>query len=264
MRVKTRREREQSQQIGLVTTRKDEEGDNEQKKAVRIVVVGDRGTGKSSLIITAAAEKFPTNVSPVFPPTRLPEDMFPDRVPVMVIDTSSSLENREKLAEELKKADAVVLTHACDQPSTLDRLSTFWLPELRRLEVNVPVIVAGCKLDLRDVHQAVSMEQVMSPIVQEFPEIETCIECSAYKHMQIPEVFYYSQKVVLHPTAPLFDQEKQTLKPRCVRALKRIFILCDQDRDDALSDAELNCNTSKNHLQRSGIPNGVLLRNTQQ
>lgn len=56
---------------------------------VRIVVAGDRGTGKSSLIITAAAEAFPANVPPVLPPTRLPEDMFPDRVPVTVIDTSS-------------------------------------------------------------------------------------------------------------------------------------------------------------------------------
>lgn len=59
-------------------------------------------------------------------------------------------------------------------------------------------------------------------------------------YFQIPEVFYYAQKAVLHPTAPLFDQEAQTLKPRCVRALKRIFILCDHDRDGALSDAELN------------------------
>jgi Ras family protein T1 len=58
--------------------------------------------------------------------------------------------------------------------------------------------------------------------------------------MKVPEVFYYAQKAVLHPTAPLFDQETQTLKPRCVRALKRIFILCDNDRDGALSDAELN------------------------
>ena len=46
-----------------------------------------------------------------------------------------SKENRGKLADELKAADAVVLTYACDKPSTLDRLSTFWLPELRRLEV---------------------------------------------------------------------------------------------------------------------------------
>ncbi|GLT94962.1 hypothetical protein SLE2022_126710 [Rubroshorea leprosula] len=208
------------------------------KKGVRIVVAGDRGTGKSSLIVTAAADTFPTNVPPLLPPTRLPEDFYPDQVPITIFDTNA--EDRAKLAEELRRADAVVLTYACDRPETLNRLSTFWLPELRQLEVKVPVIVVGCKLDLRDEQQPISLEQVMSPIMQQFREIETCIECSAFKHIQIPEVFYYAQKAVLHPTAPLFDQESQTLKSRCVRALKRIFILCDHDRDGALSDAELN------------------------
>ncbi|XP_050380342.1 mitochondrial Rho GTPase 1-like [Argentina anserina] len=210
------------------------------RTAVRIVVAGDRGTGKSSLILTAAAEYFPPNVPPLLPPTRLPDDFYPERVPITIIDTSSRPEDNNRVAEDLKAADAVVLTYACDQPQTLDRLSTFWLPKLRQLEVKVPVIVVGCKLDLRDENQQVSLEQVMSPIMQQFREIETCIECSAFKHIQIPEVFYYAQKAVLHPTAPLFDQETQTLKDQCVRALKRIFICCDHDRDGALSDAELN------------------------
>ncbi|KAK6139335.1 hypothetical protein DH2020_026927 [Rehmannia glutinosa] len=208
--------------------------------AVRIVVAGDAKTGKSSLIVTAAAENFPSSVPPVLQPTRLPEDLYPDRVPVTIIDTPSSPENGSRLIEELRRADAVVLTYACDRSETLDRLSTYWLPELRRLEVRVPVIVVGCMLDKRGDQQPVSLEQVMSPIMQQFREIETCIECSAVNHIQIPEVFYYAQKAVLHPTAPLFDQEQQVLKPRCVRALKRIFILCDHDRDGALSDAELN------------------------
>ncbi|TXG65525.1 hypothetical protein EZV62_006800 [Acer yangbiense] len=210
------------------------------KTGVRIVVCGEKGTGKSSLIVTAAADTFPANVPPVLPPTRLPEDFYPDRVPITIIDTSSSMEDRSTVGEELRRADAVVLTYACDRPETLDGLSTFWLPELRRLEVKVPVIVVGCKLDLRDENHQVSLEQVMMPIMQQFREIETCIECSALKQIQIPEVFYYAQKAVLHPTGPLFDQESQALKPRCVRALKRIFILCDLDRDGALSDAELN------------------------
>lgn len=46
-----------------------------------------------------------------------------------------SLESRSKRNEELKRADAVVLTYACDQPMTLTRLCTYWLPELRQLEV---------------------------------------------------------------------------------------------------------------------------------
>ncbi|XP_008786915.1 mitochondrial Rho GTPase 1-like isoform X1 [Phoenix dactylifera] len=209
------------------------------RTSVRVVVIGDPGTGKSSLIVSVATETFPENVPHVMPPTRLPADYYPDRVPITIIDTSSSPENKTKLISECQMADAIVLTYACDRPSTLDRLSTYWLPELRRLEVKVPVIVVGCKLDLRD-EQQMSLEQIMSPIMQQFREIETCIECSALRQIQVPEVFYYAQKAVLHPTAPLFDQEMQSLKPRCVRALKRIFILCDHDRDGALSDSELN------------------------
>lgn len=56
---------------------------------VRVVVVGDRATGKSSLITAAATETFPEEVPPVLPPTRLPADLYPDNVPVTIIDTSS-------------------------------------------------------------------------------------------------------------------------------------------------------------------------------
>ncbi|XP_024017356.1 mitochondrial Rho GTPase 2 isoform X2 [Morus notabilis] len=210
------------------------------RPGVRVVVAGDRGTGKSSLIVTAASESFPENVPPVLPPTRLPADFFPDFVPVTIIDTSSSSESRGRRNEELKRADAVVLTYACDQPVTLTRIRTYWLPELRQLEVKVPVIVVGCKLDLRDERDTATIEQVMTPIMLQFREIETCIECSAATLIQVPEVFYYAQKAVLHPTAPLFDQERQTLQPKCISALRRIFILCDRDMDGALNDEELN------------------------
>nr|CAD1817115.1 unnamed protein product [Ananas comosus var. bracteatus] len=119
------------------------------RTSVRVVVIGDQGTGKSSLIVAAATDSFPESPPRVLPPTRLPADYFPDRVPITIIDTSSSPENRGKLIGQCQAADAIVLTYACDRPATLDRLTTYWLPELRRLEVQVPVIVVGCKLDLR-------------------------------------------------------------------------------------------------------------------
>ncbi|KAL4572057.1 hypothetical protein LXL04_018826 [Taraxacum kok-saghyz] len=210
------------------------------RSTVRVVVVGDHATGKSSLIAAAASDIFPENVPLVLPITLLPADYFPDGIPVTIIDTPSSLEGKAKVEKELKRADAIVLTYACDQPETLTRLQNFWLPEIRRLKVKIPVIVVGCKLDLRDEHYPINLELVMGPIMQQFREIETCIECSAANLVQVVEVFYYAQKAVLHPTAPLFDQESQTLQPRCIRALKRIFLLCDQDMDSALNDHELN------------------------
>ncbi|CAI9297232.1 unnamed protein product [Lactuca saligna] len=210
------------------------------RSTVRVVVLGDHATGKSSLIAAAASDTFPENVLPVLPLTYLPADYFPDGIPVTIIDTPSSLEDKGRVEEELKLADAIVLTYACDQPETLTRIQNFWLPEIRRLKVKIPVIVVGCKLDLRDEHYPINLELVMGPIMQQFREIETCIECSAANLVQVTEVFYYAQKAVLHPTAPLFDQESQTLQPRCIRALKRIFLLCDHDMDSALNDEELN------------------------
>ena len=65
-------------------------------------------------------------------------------------------------------------------------------------------------------------------------EIETCLECSAEKLVFVGEVFYYALKAVVHPTGPLFDATAQggqgALTPLCVKALKRIFLMCDLDR----------------------------------
>lgn len=70
--------------------------------------------------------------------------------------------------------------------------------------------------------------------------METCVECSAKQLLNVSEVFYFAQKAVLHPTAPLYDSREHVLKPQCIEALKRIFKLCDTDKDNILNDDELN------------------------
>ncbi|KAF0918667.1 hypothetical protein E2562_025597 [Oryza meyeriana var. granulata] len=199
------------------------------KQSLRVVVIGDPSTGKSSLVVSAATERFPEDVPRVLPHASLPVDYFADRVPITIVDTSSSPEQKPKLISECQSADVVVLTYACDRPATLDRLSSFWFPELRRLQLKAPVIVVGCKLDLRNEEQD-SLDAVMLPIMMTFREIETCIECSALRQIQVHEVFYYAQKAVLYPTAPLFDQGTGSNN-----TLYEGF-----EADGALSDVELN------------------------
>ncbi|XP_078200321.1 mitochondrial Rho GTPase 2 isoform X3 [Callithrix jacchus] len=119
------------------------------------------------------------------------------------------------------------------------RIRTKWVPLVNggsTRESRVPIILVGNKSDLRP---GSSMEAVL-PIMSQFPEIETCVECSAKNLRNISELFYYAQKAVLHPTAPLYDPEAKQLRPACTQALTRIFRLSDQDLDQALSDEELN------------------------
>eukprot|EP00959_Pyramimonas_sp_CCMP1952_P422158 8843584-Pyramimonas_sp.AAC.1 len=54
---------------------------------------------------------------------------------------------------------------------------------------------------------SVSLERDIVPLMKEYREIETWVECSARSLLQVQEVVYYAQKAVLHPTAPLFDTQ---------------------------------------------------------
>lgn len=210
------------------------------KPSVRIVVVGDPKVGKSSLIKTLISESFEEEVQPVLPTVVIPPEVTPEKVHVSIVDTSSSPEERHKLEEEIRKADVLVLVYDVSKRETLDRASSYWLPTLRRLGVSVPVVLVGNKIDVRGIGADHSLEHLIKPIMDEFREVDVCIECSAKQVFNIAELFYYAQKAVIHPTAPLYDVNEHTLKPNAVAALKRIFRLCDKDKDGVLNDEELN------------------------
>ncbi|KAL6768446.1 hypothetical protein ACKKBF_B39160 [Auxenochlorella protothecoides x Auxenochlorella symbiontica] len=207
---------------------------------VRIAVVGDPGVGKTSLITAAATETFPDHPPPVLPPAILPAETVPECVPVVITDTSSRPEDAAALELAVQEASVVVLCFAMDRPNTLARVSRHWIPELRRMAggAHVPVLLVGCKADARPADH--TLQAAVVPILQNNPAVETCMECSAKKLQYVGEVFYLALRAVVHPTAPLFDAQAQTLRPLCSRALKRIFMLCDKDKDGILNEAELN------------------------
>lgn len=64
--------------------------------------------------------------------------------------------------------------------------------------------------------------------MEDFPEVESCVECSAKTLHNISEMFYYAQKAVLHPTAPLYIMEDQDVSTNnCeTKFLKKLIIFC--------------------------------------
>ncbi|GAA5875036.1 hypothetical protein JCM16303_004990 [Sporobolomyces ruberrimus] len=210
---------------------------------VRVCLVGDEGVGKSTIISSLIKESF-VRLAPrtVLPEVTIPPSVTPGHdVTTLIIDTSPRPQDRNHLVNEIRKAHVVAIVYAIDNPTTFDRVPTYWLPTIRSLGVNVPVILIGNKIDLRDgdvTNQA--LEEEIVPIMQEYKEVETCVECSALLPLNISEVFFFAQNAVLHPTAPLYDTRSHTLKPSCISALSRIFRLIDTDKDGFLSPEELN------------------------
>uniref|UniRef100_A0A8C1INU8 Mitochondrial Rho GTPase n=1 Tax=Cyprinus carpio TaxID=7962 RepID=A0A8C1INU8_CYPCA len=181
------------------------------KRDVRILLLGEPKVGKTSLIMSLVGEEFPELVPLRAEEITIPADVTPEKVPTHIVDYSES-----------EQSDEVKYVYGFRSYVSASA---------------IPIILVGNKSDL---HSGSSMESIL-PIMNQFSEIETCVECSAKNLKNISELFYYAQKAVLHPTAPLYDPEDKQLKRQCVRALSRVFSISDQDNDHILSDAELNC-----------------------
>ena len=86
-----------------------------------------------------------------------------------------------------------------------------WLPFIERtlgMDHRTPIILVGNKVDMVDY----STMDLVLPIMNDFEEIETCVECSAKTLKNISEMFYFAQKAVLHPSAPLWNYNEKDVR----------------------------------------------------
>ncbi|XP_066966976.1 mitochondrial Rho GTPase isoform X2 [Macrobrachium rosenbergii] len=209
------------------------------RRGVRILLVGDPGVGKTSLILSLVSEEFPEQVPSRAEEITIPPDVTPEKVPTHIVDYSEREQSVDQLRAEVNHADVICIVYSVDDEDTLDRVTGHWLPFIRSTlgqQHHTPVILVGNKVDLVDY----STMEIVLQTMMDYSEIETCVECSARTLKNISEMFYYAQKAVLHPTAPLYILEERDLTEKCKKALVRIFKICDMDNDGLLNDQELN------------------------
>lgn len=225
-------------------------------KGIRILLVGDDGVGKTSLILSLVTEEFPEEVPSRAEEITIPADVTPEKVPTHIVDFSYSEQTEDELRHELHLADVVCVVYAINDELCIKRITSYWLPIVFDVcgDRRKPVVLVGNKSDLAELEGS-RMNDVLA-IMDEYPEVETCIECSASDLKNISELFYYAQKAVLHPTAPIYSHDEQRITEKCEKGLIRIFKICDLDNDGFLNDVELNefqKRCFKNSLPQQGL-----------
>jgi mitochondrial Rho GTPase 1 len=168
-------------------------------------------------------------------------------VPGIIIDYSSREQTEQDLINEIEKANTLCLVYDLNDDESKQKLKTYWLPKIKEIEesfndnlIKRPIILVANKHDTNERNNVMLNDSFISKLIVNNHQIETCIQCSAKTLKNVPEVFYYAQKSVLYPTAPLYDLESQKLTSKAIKCLTRIFKLCDQDNDGLLNDNELN------------------------
>jgi hypothetical protein len=95
----------------------------------------------------AANDTFDARPVPTLPPTRLPLDFTPERVPILLTDTSAKPEDGRALDTVVRESDAVVICFDPKKPATLENVRTTWYPRVQALNPDIPIVLACCKAD---------------------------------------------------------------------------------------------------------------------
>lgn len=120
----------------------------------KLVIVGDGACGKTSLLCCFALGEFPKEYHPTIFENYVAEIRL-DNKPVQLAlwDTAGQEEYEQLRPLSYAKSHVILIAFAVDAPDTLENVITKWIDEVRRhCGPSVPVILVGCKSDLRPPH----------------------------------------------------------------------------------------------------------------
>jgi len=120
-------------------------------ETIKLVVVGNKGVGKTSLLITWTTNAMPSEYIPeVF--DNYSANMMTDGKPynLTLWDTAAGSEFDELRPLAYPETDIFFVCYSIVDRSSLQAVKEQWVPELQKYSPNVPYFLVGLKHDLRD------------------------------------------------------------------------------------------------------------------
>ncbi|NXQ82548.1 RHOF protein, partial [Nyctibius grandis] len=117
---------------------------------VKVVVVGDGGCGKTSLLVAFARGDFPKVYVPtVFEKYTASLQVGDKPVKTHLWDTAGQEDYDRLRPLSYSDANVVLICFDVTNPNSYDNILTKWYPEVNHFCKGVPVLLVGCKTDLR-------------------------------------------------------------------------------------------------------------------
>ncbi|GFS41198.1 RHO-related protein from plants 9 [Actinidia rufa] len=179
-------------------------------KFIKCVTVGDGAVGKTCMLICYTSNKFPTDYVPTVFDNFSANVAVDGRIVNLGLWDTAGQEDYSRLRPlSYRGADIFVLAFSLISRASYENVLKKWMPELCRFAPNVPIVLVGTKLDLRegrgyDSYEADHMgANVITPALGEELRKQigaaAYIECSSKTQQNVKAVFDTAIKVVLQP-----------------------------------------------------------------
>ena len=179
-------------------------------QAIKCVVVGDGGVGKTCLVISYATGAFPEeHVPTVF--DNYTVNMMVDERPINLgLWDTAGQEDYDRLRPlTYPQTDVFLICFSLVNPASIENVITKWVPEVRHHCQNAQIVLVGCKSDLQSDFESIEKlkEKRLAPITYSqgarlAKDIGAYkfLECSALTQKGVKQVFDEAIRAVLAPT----------------------------------------------------------------
>jgi len=181
-------------------------------QAIKCVVVGDGAVGKTCLLISYTTNAFPGEYIPtVF--DNYSANVMVDGKPINLgLWDTAGQEDYDRLRPlSYPQTDVFLICFALVNPASFENVKTKWHPEITHHAPNIPNILVGTKLDLREDKDTVEKLKTkkQTPItypqgIQMAKDVNAVryLECSALTQKGLKNVFDEAIRAVLCPQKP--------------------------------------------------------------
>jgi len=167
------------------TTLAKEDLDLSGAKRVKLVVVGDGAVGKTSLLIRYATGEFPNEYVPtVFENYTAQMKRETDVILLHLWDTAGQEDYDRLRPLSYPGADVVLLCFSTISQASYDAIKEKWAPEVLHFIPNIPHILVGTKIDLREEKHPDPNSGKFEPITFEQGE-QMANSINAVKYMEV-------------------------------------------------------------------------------
>ncbi|XP_029300108.1 rho-related GTP-binding protein RhoF [Cottoperca gobio] len=174
---------------------------------LKIVIVGDGGCGKTSLLMVYAKGDFPEKYAPsVFEKYVSTVSLGGKEIKLNLYDTAGQDDYDRLRPLSYQEADLILVCFDVTNPTSYENVLIKWHPEVKHFCRDTPVILIGCKTDLRKDKECARKLKATSqdPITYTQGEetrqqmnAELYLECSAKYQENVEDIFREATKRTL-------------------------------------------------------------------